>query len=225
MKENITFRSSFNGFNREDVVAYIANLMNKIAEAEDQSKKMEEQAREKENELQAEREKWEIERAELTSRCEELQEKCASLKEDFASQEERCASWDRERIEKNTKIEYLERQLNESRKISQDNEIKLGSAMLEAKRFSEMLVKEAQDKAESIYRSASDCVDDSTVSAEKLRDRMIALNEEFSGAMGSILTHMNGMIDDMKAFESEANERGSKFRAQPETNSGEAEEP
>ena len=212
MKESITFRSSFNGFNREDVVAYIANLMDKIAEEKNLAEKMEAQVKETEEELKTCREEWDREREEWKSRCEDLEEKCASMKEDFASQEERFAAWDRERIEKNTKLEYLERQLSESRKISLDNEIKLGSAMLEAKRFSDMLVKEANEQAGAIYREASGCVSESASSAEQLRDRVIALNDEFTGEIGSILTHMNGMIDDMKSFEKEAKDRGGQFR-------------
>ena len=230
MKENVSFRSAFNGFNREDVVSYISGQMEKIAEAEKASEKLAQQSAEMAQELETLRgagSEWEREREELQNRCHSLEKDCAEWKERSEALEAEQADWkeehaqmldrwEKERAAMSARIESLERQLGECDKHSKSSEKKLGAAMMEAKRFSEMLVKEANDRAGSVYENASACVDGSTASAEELREQMKSLNFEFNKTMSAILSDMNGLIDAMKSFKHDIRDNGAQFLYQSE---------
>ena len=193
MKEKVSFRSALNGFNREDVVGYIAGIMEKLSAAEKQTERLEQQALENEralNEFRLQADGWEKERAELTARCNEL----AAL---YETQETRACE--------------LERRLLEHEELSKHNEVKLGAAMLDAKRFSEMLIKEANDRAGDVYQNACECVKDSSACAEKIREQAQTLSEDFSKTMGAVLNRMNKLIDDMASFQKSAAGHGAGF--------------
>ncbi len=214
MKENASFRSSFNGFNREDVVSYISGLMEKIAEGEQETEKLEQRLADSEEALESLRgdsDAWERERADWTARCGSLEEERDVLKKRCEELAETGAAAELALEEKTARIAELERQLSECDKLSKNNEVKLGAAMMEAKRFSEMLVKEANDRAGAVYHNASVCVSGSTADAEQLREKMKALGNEFNRTMNTVMGDMNGLIDAMTAFNGDIRDNGAKF--------------
>ena len=257
MKENVSFRSSFNGFNREDVVTYISGLMDRIAESEQEQAEAEQQAAELEETLnvmrnsssawEQERETWQARFDSLEkecelwkSRCAEMERKtaeieknrtgmseqdqekwqacCDSLKKDCDSWKARCAeleeqnaALEKECTDSRTLIDTLERKIEDCDNLSKNNEVKLGAAMMEAKRFSEMLVKEANDRAGAVYSIASSSVKDSAESIGKLKAQMISVTEEFTRSMNCVLTHMDGLINGMNSFREDAKGIGAKF--------------
>ena len=198
MTENVSFRSAFNGFNREDVVGYIAGLMEKIKAGEAEAQELKNKAGEQEHAVAEWQMKYETLEAEKQRQADLL-----------AALEEKCAS-------QKSRIEALEEQLGESDRRSRNNEVKLGAAMLDAKRFSEMLVQEANDRAGNVYRIAGESVTESTARAKEIKDQMKALSEEFERTMGSLRKNMNELIDGMDDFNEEIKDNGAKFLYQSE---------
>ena len=200
MAENVSFRSSFNGFNREEVVRYIAGLMEKIAAGDQKAAELEQQAAqgaEALDGLQKKCDAWESERNELTERC-------AALENELAAQTEECAA-------RQARIAELELQLDEYARLSRQNEVKLGEAMLDAKRFSEMLVQEANDRAGEVYRNAYESVSRSADSAREIDARMKELSGAFERTMGELRRDMFQLIDRMAAFTDSAKDNGARF--------------
>ena len=198
MAENTSFRSAFKGFNREDVVGYIAGLMEKISAAEKNAEELQSQLNEKETEYAALKE----ERDGLLREKDELTDRCAAL--------------EREREEQAQHSEELDRKCREYDKASKDSEVKLGAAMLEAKRFSEMLVQEANDRANAVYRDAFASVTASADEAKSVETQMKALSEQFEKSMGELRKNMGGLIDRMAEFSKSAEKIGGKFEYRSE---------
>ncbi len=202
MTDNVSFRSSFNGFNREDVVGYIAGLMEKIGAAERNAEEYRRLAAEKDQAAEALRkqcDELEEENGKLSDRCEEVEERCGELSE---------------------RISLMEQRLSEYDKLSQKNEVKLGAAMMDAKRFSEMLVKEANDRAGEVYHQAELSVTDSTAEAREIKEQMKVLADEFDRNMGAMRKNMNELIDRMTGFNEEIKDNGAKFLYRSEFTDG-----
>ena len=193
MTENVSFRSAFNGFNREDVVGYIASLMKKVKAAEKEAQEAKKQAQERESAMS------------------DLQRQCGVLEEEKQMESDRRAELEKECASQKSRIDALERQLGESDRLSRSNEVKLGAAMLDAKRFSEMLVQEANDRAGNVYRIAGESVTESAARAREIKEQMKALTEEFERTMGSLRKNMNELIDGMDDFNEEIKDNGAKF--------------
>lgn len=193
MTDNVSFRSAFNGFNREDVVGYIAGLMEKIKTYEIQALELKKRADDLEEEA-----------ALRQQTCEALEEEKQREADLRAALEEKCAS-------QKERIEALEKQVGESERLSRRNEVRLGAAMLDAKRFSEMLVQEANDRAGNVYRIAGESVTESAARAREIKEQMKALTEEFERTMGSLRKNMNELIDGMDDFNEEIKDNGAKF--------------
>ena len=193
MADNSSFRSAFKGFNREDVVGYIAGLMEKIAAGEKTAAALQEQLEAKETE------------------CGALQENLEQMKTNFAALEEKYAALEQEREAQAQHSEELDRKCREYDKQSKANEEKLGAAMLDAKRFSEMLVKEANDRAGEVYQNAFAAVSDSAVSAKEIEAKMKTLSEEFDSAMGDMRRTMRELIGNMSKFKESVQDNGARF--------------
>ena len=186
MAENTSFRSAFKGFNREDVVGYIAGLMDKIASAEKEAAALKGQLSEKETECGALREQLEQTQADHAA----LEEKYAALEQQSEELESKCREYDKQ---------------------ARANEEKLGAAMLEAKRFSEMLVQEANDRACEVYRSAYETVSVSADSARAIEAKMKTLSDEFDSAMGDLRRTMRELIGNMSKFKESVQDNGTKY--------------
>ncbi len=198
MTENVSFRSAFNGFNREDVVGYIAGLMEKIKAGEAETTELKKLAEEQKAASE-----------ELKRECESLTIKMQQESNLRAALEEQCET-------QQARIDELERQLGECDRQSRSNEVKLGAAMMDAKRFSEMLVQEANDRAGSVYRAAGESVTRSAARAREIKEQMKALSDEFERTMGFLRKNMNELIDGMADFNEEIKDNGAKFFYQSE---------
>lgn len=136
--------------------------------------------------LKAEHEQTKAQCGDLDHACKKLAEKNEALKE-------KCAQLERE---------------------GASAEMKLGSAMLEAKRFSDMLVREAQEKAGGIYREACESVARSVESTARLDGQMTQLSEAFKSTMDGLRWEMTGLIGQMTAFCENARENADAFLGQ-----------
>ena len=205
MAENSSFRSAFKGFNRDDVVSYIAGLMEKISAGEQEAEALLEKVAGLEREAAAFREQYSA----LEEERDALAGKCERLEQERDEQEKRCAA--------------LERRCVEFDNLSKSNEVKLGAAMLEAKRFSEMLVREASDRAGSVYQSARESVSASSAEVREIEKQMKDLSDLFEKTMGEVRRSMRDLSGRMTAFCEETKDYGAKFDSRPSFSAGENE--
>lgn len=187
MADTTSFRSSINGFNREDVVTYISGMLEKLSAAEKKSADF--------DALTQERDALSQELADLKEKYDALEQSYRALEESSEALSVKCASYE---------------------KTLKNNESKLGAAMMEAKRFSEMLVKEANDRAGEVYREAYDSVSESAASAKEIDAKMRELSGEFDRTMGELRRSMKKVIGSMRTFTDNAKENGAKFLYQSE---------
>ncbi|MBE6791468.1 MAG: hypothetical protein E7535_09820 [Ruminococcaceae bacterium] len=233
MSENYSFRSAINGFNRNDVMSCIENILYEKHAAEDQVSILE-------------------------SKLSSLEEKCVSLEEKSASLEEKCISLEKElATEKDDnaqkiafcesrvtdvktfeiKIDALEKDLekanaeNDNLRMllakSQENsavkdkcaecdlarvyEARLGAAMLDAKRFSEILVKEANDKASVLFASASASADSTSVRAKEIASEITAVKNSLVASFNGLLDNMSKLESSLESFKSNVTATGSAY--------------
>ncbi|MBQ6066225.1 MAG: hypothetical protein IJK89_05330 [Clostridia bacterium] len=198
MAETTSFRSSINGFNREDVVSYISSVLDKLTSVEKSNA-----------EMQAELEK-------KSFNCDELMQERIVLSQELSEAKERNSALEQTQAELTERCAALEVRCEELEKACKVNESKLGAAMLEAKRFSEMLVKEANDRAGEVYHEAYESVCVSSANAKEIDAKMKELSVEFDQAMGEMRRNMKKLIAGMKAFSENARDNGAKFLYQSE---------
>ncbi len=245
MAENISFRSSMNGFNRNDVMAYIdtvlaekAELQIKVAATEkdiegikaecekeiaDSKKsvlnfaesvaKLESeladlktdneilravvsQANEKEllkeSELAAEKELLSARESRYNAEIEELKSKISELeaeKENACKQIDKCADCD----------------------IAKVYEARLGAAMLDAKRFSEILVKEANDKASDLFADAFSSAHATSVKAGAIAQSITDISNQFNVSFKVLLDNMKALGSTLDSFKNDVKLTGEKF--------------
>lgn len=188
MSENITFRSSFNGFSRVEVMNFISELM---------------------------KEKEEIEKkyAELETKAAEDAKLIAELTEKVKNAAD-CDSCD----------------------LAKQNEVKIGAAMLDARRFSDLIVDEANEKSAKMYEAASSDAFSAAEKASELADKIRSTADEYAAEFETLITKMSSLFDALsefgtsvskneKAFESsfeeqEAQAGTTEHEVQPEAESG-----
>lgn len=163
MSENITFRTAFVGFNREDVINYIKKLM---SEKEDEVKRL----------------------AELEGKCEADSIRLAELEEKIKNAAD-CASCD----------------------LAKKNEARIGAAMLDARRFSELIVDEANARSAEMYGAASVDAYSSSQKAVELADKMKTMAEEYAAAFDELLGKMTGLADTLGSFGNEVSDKKEEF--------------
>lgn len=170
MTDNFSFRSAMNGFNRNDVIRYIDEILAEKAKADD--------------------------------KVAELEREVNSLKSD----NEALRSVNAEQSEK----------LNSASKcndceIVKIYEARLGAAMLDAKRFSEILVKEANDKAASLFADAFTSADRTAVKASDISHNIAEINKQFDVSFKQLLDNMNNLGKSLEAFKREVKTTGDIF--------------
>lgn len=205
MAENSSFRSAFKGFNRDDVIAYISELMERISAGEQEMKALREHTLTLERDCAGFQERYDALRGERDA----LKEDCARLERERDAQAGRCAA--------------LERKCAEFDHLSKATEVKLGAAMLDAKRFSEMLVQEANDRAGAVYQSASEALSVSSAEVREIEKQMKALSELFEKSMGEARRNMRDLTGRMAAFSQEVKDNGAKFEYRSSFSDGETE--
>ncbi len=250
MADNISFRSSMNGFNRNDVIAYIdivlkekAELQIKVAalekDLEDTKAKCEEeinncknsvldsaagneetiakleaelvdrktdnetlraviaQANEKErlkdSEIAAEKELLIAKENQYKAEIEQLKAKISELENDKSDaenkQNEKCADCD----------------------IAKVYEARLGAAMLDAKRFSEILVKEANDKASDLFADAFSSAHATSVKAGAIAESITDISNQFNVSFKVLLDNMKALGSTLDSFKKDVKITGEKF--------------
>lgn len=169
MPENFSFRSSMNGFNRNDVIAYIDSLIQ-------EKQKLEAAVAEKENEIS------------------ELKAEISALKDSISeaankSDKDKCSECD----------------------ISKVYEARLGAAMLDAKRFSEILVKEANDKAADLFADAFTAVESTSAKASEISRDIADFNSQFNASFKVLLDNIGSLRKKLDGFKNEVDATGSMF--------------
>ena len=191
MTENFHFRSSMNGFNRNDVIQYLDDLLTQKAESDIKAATAKKEA----DELKAENEELKAAADRLNSELEELKAECARLREINQTQTEKLSS--------DNKCEECE--------IVKVYEARLGAAMLDAKRFSEILVKEANDKAATLFSDAFASADRTSVKAKDIARNITEINNQFNVSFKLLLDNMNSLGKSLDSFKSEVKATGDMF--------------
>ena len=88
----------------------------------------------------------------------------------------------------------------------------LGAAMLDAKRFSEMLLKDANDRAAQVLNNAAIEIEDSTATANALSDALKTAKENFTGTLDSLQEELSGIILSFMDFRADLDKKGQDFR-------------
>ncbi len=250
MAENISFRSSVNGFNRNDVITYIESILAEKAQLQIQLANTNKYINDMREELRASAENLknafdesdveknvEIERlqAELSERKSDIE----TLKGVIAQSNEKERLKDSEisaekellKAKENhykTEIEQLKSKIKEleaeniavinkqSDKCSECDiakvyEARLGAAMLDAKRFSEILVKEANDKASDLFADAFSSAHATSVKAGAIAESITDISNQFNVSFKVLLDNMNALGKALDAFKSDVKITGEKF--------------
>lgn len=95
--------------------------------------------------------------------------------------------------------------------IAKVYEARLGAAMLDAKRFSEILVKEANDKAAGMFSKAYESADDTSVKARDISENIVNINRQFNESFRALLDNMKKLGESLELFKSEVKNTGSVF--------------
>lgn len=95
--------------------------------------------------------------------------------------------------------------------ISKQYEARLGAAMFDAKRFSEILVKEANDKASELFADAFSCADATGAGVQKIAHDIVNINTQFNQSFKSLLDNMNALAKSLDTFKKETKISGKKF--------------
>lgn len=168
MSENYSFRSAINGFNRNDVIAYIEDILKQQNSD--------------------------------NSNVEELEHKLSMAEEKIESLSE-----------------ALEKAHNENGKLCSQAEIskvyeaRLGAAMLDAKRFSEILVQEANDKASGLFTDALSSADQTLVKADEIIENIKKLKENFNTSFDFLINNLENICSSIEAFKSDVESTGGMF--------------
>ena len=185
MNDNFSFRSSFRGFNRNDVMNYIAGLMEDVSSHENRIAELQKKLTEKETAFN-----------ELSDRYYQLKTEDADRREKKEAASRKCDDCD----------------------INRQTEARLGAAMMDAKRFSDLLVQEANDKALDIYRNAFTSVGASKEDAQALVEQIKTLSETFTGAFSELQDKMLALVADMDQFNKSIEDKGAKFENKSDFN-------
>lgn len=212
MADNYSFRSSMNGFNRNDVMSCIESILN-------------------------EKNAVEIKVASLEAKIAELEEKCSALEKDKTEliaekdikvstcekQNAQIAVLEKQLSDSDSEIENLRFQLSKVNAASSEKEMcaecelarvyeaRLGAAMFDAKRFSEILVKEANDKASSLFASAYTSADVTAEKAKEISAEISEINKQFNSAFSKLLENMTNLGHSLDGFKNEVKATGAEY--------------
>lgn len=162
MAEQQTFRSAFNGFNREDVVRYIEYLNNQhksqVAQLNTELEELRTQL------AQAQEAAVVSPNADLEQRLEESQNRCASLEAELA--------------EANALLEEAMNAQENAAQIRSEEE-------LEAYRRAERTERLARERAEQLYAQANGALAEATTLVDQAASQIGAMANDIAGQMTS----------------------------------------
>ncbi len=95
--------------------------------------------------------------------------------------------------------------------ISKVYEARLGAAMLDAKRFSEILVKEANDKASDLFADALAAVESTSVKASAISRDIADFNDQFNLSFKILFDNINSLREKLDGFKNEVEATGGMF--------------
>ncbi|MBR2413678.1 MAG: DivIVA domain-containing protein [Clostridia bacterium] len=87
----------------------------------------------------------------------------------------------------------------------------LGAAMMDAKRFSELILKEANDKSAQVLNTALGDVSDATDTANGLSESLKAAKENFAATLDSLQDELATIILSFMDFRTDLEKKGEKF--------------
>lgn len=259
MAENISFRSSMNGFNRNDVMAYIDTVLAEKAElqikvaaiekdidsikaaceeeisnsknsvlnfAETVAKLESEladmktdneilravvaQANEKEllkdSEIAAEKELLGAKENQYKTEIEQYKSDAEQAKAEIEQLRARLAVLEAERAEADKQADKCS-----DCDIAKIYEARLGAAMLDAKRFSEILVKEANDKASDLFADAFSSAHATSVKAGAIAQSITDISNQFNVSFKVLLDNMKALGSTLDSFKNDVKLTGEKF--------------
>ncbi len=250
MSENFSFRSSMNGFNRNDVIAYIDNLLSEKAALESKIQNFEKQIEEIKANCDAEIVNYkntvlnsaigsEATISRLEKEVAELKEEGDTLREIIASAAEKeklkelelAAERELLKAKENQLVAEIENAKTKALQFEKDKEAellkqtdkcadceivkvyeaRLGAAMLDAKRFSEILVKEANDKASDLFADAFSSAEATSAKAGAIADNITEISNQFNVSFKVLLDNMYALGKTLDSFKSDIKLTGEKF--------------
>ena len=259
MADNISFRSSMNGFNRNDVMAYIDTLLaekselqikvaaiekdidsikaaceEEISNSKNSVLNFAETVAKLETELEELKTDNEILRAvvaqanekellknsEIAAEKELLGAKEAKYKSEIEQHKAELEQAHLEIERLNAKVFALETEKEAADKqadkcaecdIAKIYEARLGAAMLDAKRFSEILVKEANDKASDLFADAFSSAHATSVKAGAIAQSITDISNQFNVSFKVLLDNMKALGSTLDSFKNDVKLTGEKF--------------
>lgn len=164
MADNYSFRSSVNGFNRNDVMSFVEKI---LGESEKQKEKI----------------------ASLEEEIEKKNEEIGLLKAELNDNSGKCDTCD----------------------IAKVYEARLGAAMLDAKRFSEVLVKEANDTAFNMLSAACETAGSTSRKADEISGEIKNIADSFNESFNKLFEQMSTLGKGLKDFISEIDTNSKQF--------------
>ena len=179
MSEKYSFRSSMNGFNRNEVITYIEKLMSEKVELEQKIIALN------------------ADISALNSEISELKTECDALNSFVA--------------DKNNKVECVDK--CEECNVSKMYEARLGAAMLDAKRFSEVLVQEANDKVFSLFVAADKDAQSIAMKSDSIKKEIISVNEQMNASFRQLLNNLNQISSSVASFSAELKDKEKEYHS------------
>lgn len=234
MANEVSFRNAINGFNKADVMDYIEGLLQK----ENKSVGVEALLRSKTAELQSQLSKAAQEKERLSKEKDESASELQNCR--IALEKAQSARQEAEEALRNLKAEFENYKTERTDEVSADRqtdkadnampdiacvipdactncdkaklyEAQLGAAMLDAKRFSEILVKEANDKVSRLLDSAGECALDTAKKAQFIADDVKRLTNNFNAVYTQLYKQMSTLVENLDGFAREAGVSGNNY--------------
>lgn len=175
------FRSAFNGFNRDDVVNYIAYITNKHETQVNQLNNDVAQLRQERDELQQQVQKTDESASKLEMICQEL----AGLKEQLIEREQRVqeleAELERERAKEKTVVSTAAPAPKDAVRLAEE---------LNAYRRAESVERRAREQVNQMFDQACGTLADTSVSLENTTGRIAELEEQILQNLAQLQTAM-----------------------------------
>lgn len=153
----------------------------------------------------------------LMSEKMELEKKVESLESDISALDSEIAELKTESdtlrtiiVDENEKAQGTDK--CDECNVSKVYEARLGAAMLDAKRFSEVLIKEANDKVSHLFADADKDAVNTAVKTEAIIKEISSVNEQMNASFGALLSNLKHIADSVTSFSSELNVKENKYK-------------
>ncbi len=146
-------------------------------------------------------EKLMSEKMELAKRIESLEADISALNSEIAELKTESDTLRTIIVDENEKAESVDR--CEECNVSKVYEARLGAAMLDAKRFSEVLIKEANDKVSCLFAEADKDASNTAAKTESIIKEISSVNEQMNASFSQLLKNLNHISDSVASFSSE----------------------